>query len=204
MIHILFHPVNPNKRDLKQVADAINKGAIAIFPTDTLYAMGCLMNQRQSIEKIGRILGKKEKHSKMSLICQNISEVSKYTQQIDNHVFRMMKKHLPGPFTFVLKSNNDVQKFFKNNRAEIGIRIPDNAILSELLELLDAPLISTSLNTNGEETYYYNDPDEIADTFGNSVDILVDGGLGTLEESTVIDCTGDEVEVLREGLGVLD
>src|SRR5690606_4593838 len=165
MIHILFHPVNPNKRDLKQVADLINNGAIAIFPTDTLYAMGCLMNQRQSIEKIGRILGKKEKHSKMSLICKSISEVSKYTQQIDNHVFRMMKKHLPGPFTFVLKSNHDVQKFFKNSRSEIGIRIPDNQILSELLELLDAPLISTSLNTNGEETFYYNDPDEIHDTF---------------------------------------
>src|SRR5690606_7468506 len=133
--------------------------------------------------------------SKMSLICKSISEVSKYTQQIDNHVFRMMKKHLPGPFTFVLKSNHDVQKFFKNSRSEIGIRIPDNQILSELLELLDAPLISTSLNTNGEETFYYNDPDEIHDTFGKSVDILIDGGLGTLEESTVIDCTGDDVEV---------
>lgn len=204
MLHILFHPVNPNKRDLKLVADQVNKGAIVIFPTDTLYAMGCLMTHRQSIEKIGRILGKKEKHSKMSLICQNISEVSKYTQQIDNHVFRMMKKYLPGPYTFVLNSNHYVQKFFKNNRAEIGIRIPDHVILSELLENLDAPLISTSLNTNGEETYYYNDPDEIVATFGALVDIIMDGGLGTLEESTVIDCTGDEIEIVREGLGPLD
>lgn len=204
MTRMEFHPVNPNQRDLKWVADKINNGAIVIFPTDTLYAMGCLMTHKPSIEKICRILNKKEKHSKMSLICPDIREVSKYTQQIDNSVFRAMKRYLPGPYTFILKSNNYVQKYFKNNREEIGIRIPDNAVLQSLLSLLDAPLISTSLNTDGEKEMYYNDPDVISETFLHSVDILVDAGLGSLEESTVIDCTGAEMSLVRQGIGPVD
>lgn len=204
MLHIVFHPVNPNIRDIKQVAEKINAGAIVIFPTDTLYAMGCLMTNKTGIEKICRILNKKEKHSKMSLICPNISEVSKYTMQIDNSVFKAMKKYLPGPYTFVLKSNKYVQKYFKNAREEIGIRIPDNEILKSLQEHLDAPLISTSLNTDGEKNETYNDPDDILEVFSSQADILIDGGLGSLGESTVIDCTDHEMSVIREGIGPLD
>lgn len=204
MLRIIFHTDNPNKRDLKLIADKINKGAIVIFPTDTLYALGCLMNNRTGIEKICRILDKKEKLTKMSLICPSISVVSQYTQQIDNHIFKAMKRHLPGPYTFVLKSNNYVQKFFKNSREEIGIRIPDNIVLQELFEYLDAPLISTSLNSDGESHQDFTDPEDIFETFGSRVDILIDCGAGSLDESTVIDCTGAEMEVIREGIGQLD
>lgn len=204
MLRIEFHTQNPNKRDLKNIADKINQGAIVIFPTDTLYALGCLMTNKSGIDKICKILGKKEKHTKMSLICANISDVSKYTVQLDNDVFKTMKRYLPGPYTFVLKSNNYVQKFFKNNKEEIGIRISGNHILQGLHEFLDAPLISTSLNTNGEETYLFTDPDEIFETFGSRVDILMDGGPGSVGESTVIDCTGTEMTVMREGIGSID
>jgi tRNA threonylcarbamoyl adenosine modification protein (Sua5/YciO/YrdC/YwlC family) len=204
MIRIEFHPDNPNKRDLKKLAEEINKGAIFIFPTDTMYALGCLMTQRTAIEKICRILNKKEKQTKMSLICPNISVVSKYTQQIDNQVFRTMKRYLPGPYTFILKSNNYVQKYFKNSREEIGIRIPDNIVILELLEFLDAPVISTSLNTDGELQQSFSDPEDIFDTFENKVDILIDSGEVNEGESTVIDCTGSQMEVIREGIGPIE
>jgi tRNA threonylcarbamoyl adenosine modification protein (Sua5/YciO/YrdC/YwlC family) len=132
MHRIYFHEKNPNKRDLKEVADRINQGEIVIFPTDTIYAIGCLMTNRNGIEKICRIMNKKEKQAKMSLICPNISVISQYTIQISNDVFKTMKRYLPGPYTFILKSNNYVQKFFKNSKEEIGVRIPNNDILNRI------------------------------------------------------------------------
>lgn len=204
MQRIFFHDKNPNKRDLKEVADRINKGDIVIFPTDTIYALGCLMTNRSGIERICRILNKKEKQAKMSLICPNISVISQYTTQIDNDVFKAMKRYLPGPYTFILNSNNYVQKFFKNNKEEIGVRIPENEILDGLHEFLDAPLISTSLNTEDGIQKYYTDPDEIEDVFKHKVDILIDGGAGDHAESTVLDCTGETIEMVREGKGEVD
>ena len=204
MQRIFFHDKNPNKRDLKEVADRINKGEIVIFPTDTIYALGCLMTNRSGIERICRILDKKEKQAKMSLICPNISVISQYTTPIDNNVFKTMKRYLPGPYTFILKSNNYVQKFFKNNKEEIGVRIPESEILSGLHEFLDAPLISTSLNTEDGVQKYFTDPDEIEQIFQHKVDILLDGGIGDNAESTVLDCTGTEIEMVREGKGDVD
>lgn len=203
MQRIFFHDKNPNKRDLKEVASKINQGAIVIFPTDTIYALGCLMNNKPGIERICKILDKKEKSAKMSLICPNISVISQYTTQINNDVFKTMKRYLPGPYTFILNSNNYVQKFFKNNKEEIGVRIPQNEILVGLHDYLEAPLISTSLNTEGNIQKYYTDPDEIEATFQHKIDLLIDGGLGDDEESTVLDCTGDEILVVREGKGVI-
>ena len=200
----MFHEKNPNKRDLKEVADQINKGAIVVFPTDTIYALGCLMTNKAGIDRIIKILKKKEKHAKMSIICPNISVISQYTTQIDNDVFKTMKRYLPGPYTFILKSNNYVQKFFKNSKEEIGVRIPDNAILEGLQEFLDGPLISTSLNIEDGSIKVFNDPDEIEEAFSHQIDILMDGGLGDLSESTVLDCTDSEITVLREGKGVID
>ncbi|MBK8518686.1 MAG: threonylcarbamoyl-AMP synthase [Saprospiraceae bacterium] len=201
MQRIFFHEKNPNKRDLKEIAERINQGEIIIFPTDTIYAIGCLMTNRAGIEKICRIMDKKEKVAKMSLICPNISVISQYTVQINNDVFRAMKRYLPGPYTFILKSNNYVQKFFKNNREEIGVRIPNNEILTSLHEFLSAPLISTSLSTDDEIQKYYTDPNEIEEAFMHKVDILIDGGVGDNAESTVLDCTGLEIELIREGKG---
>ncbi len=204
MQRIFFHDKNPNKRDLKEIADRINNGEIVIFPTDTIYALGCLMTNKPGIERICRILEKKEKQAKMSLICSNISSISQYTQQIDNNVFKTMKRYLPGPYTFILKSNNYVQKFFKNNKEEIGVRIPENEILNGLHEFLTAPLISTSLNTEDGIQKYFTDPDEIEQTFQHKVDILLDGGMGDTVESTVLDCTGTEIVLIREGKGPLE
>lgn len=204
MQRIFFHTANPNVRDLKEAASRINGGEIVIFPTDTIYALGCLMTNKQGIERICRITNKKEKQARMSLICKDISSISQYTPQISNDVFRTMKRYLPGPYTFILRSNNYVQKFFKNNREEIGVRIPENKILESLQTFLDAPLISTSLNTEDNFQKYYTDPDDIEQDFLHTVDLLLDGGTGDNEESTVLDCTGSEIILVREGKGPVD
>jgi len=204
MQRIFFHDKNPNKRDLMQVAERINQGEIVVFPTDTIYALGCLMTNKAGIERICKILNKKEKQAKMSLICPNISVVSEYTTPISNDVFKTMKRYLPGPYTFILKSNNYVQKFFKNNKEEIGIRIPNNEVLTGLHEFLQAPLISTSLSTDDVIQKFFTDPDDIETSFKHTVDILIDGGIGDHAESTILDCTGVEIEIIREGKGEID
>jgi tRNA threonylcarbamoyl adenosine modification protein (Sua5/YciO/YrdC/YwlC family) len=204
MKRIFLHEDTPNKRTLAEIAEYINNGAIVVFPTDTIYALGCLMTNRQGIERICKILDKKEKVAKMSLICPSISSISQYTPQIENHIFREMKKYLPGPYTFILKSNSMVQKFFKNNKEEIGVRIPNHPILLGLNEYLNAPLISSSLNVEHPQTKVYIDPDEIEQDFEHSIDILIDAGMGDYHESTVLDCTTGEIEVVREGKGLID
>jgi tRNA threonylcarbamoyl adenosine modification protein (Sua5/YciO/YrdC/YwlC family) len=204
MQRVFLHEKSPNKRDLREVAEYINNGAIVAFPTDTIYALGCLMTNKPGIERICKILGKKEKQAKMSIICPNISVISQYTPQIDNDVFKTMKRYLPGPYTFILKSNNYVQKFFKNNKEEIGVRIPKNEILEGLLEYLNEPLISTSLNVEIDGPKVYNNPDEIEADFQHHIDFLLDGGMGDVAESTVLDCTGDEITIIREGKGLID
>ncbi len=201
MQRIEFHSENPNRRDLQKIADQINKGDLVIFPTDTVYAMGCIMTKKSSIDRIVKILGKREKQTKMSLICRDLKSVADYTLPYGNHVFKTMKRYLPGPYTFILNADTSVTRYFKNNKRDIGIRIPDNDILLTLLEYLDAPLISTSLNENEK---VYTDPDEIYETYQHKVDILVDGGLGSTEVSTVLDCRENDIEVMRLGKGEVD
>lgn len=204
MERIFFHTEHPNQRELRQVAEQINNGAIVIFPTDTIYALGCLMTNKAGIERICKILDKKEKQARMSVICPNISVISEYTTPISNHVFRTMKRYLPGPYTFILKSNNYVQKFFKNSKEEIGVRIPDHPLVHALHEHLNAPLISTSLNNEDGITKFYTDPDEIETDFQHTVDLLLDCGIGDNDESTVLNCTTDEIELIRLGKGPVD
>jgi tRNA threonylcarbamoyl adenosine modification protein (Sua5/YciO/YrdC/YwlC family) len=204
MERIFFHTDNPNQRDLRQIAEKINEGAIVIFPTDTINALGCLMTNKPGIERICKIMDKKEKQARLSIICPNISVISEYTTPINNHVFRTMKRYLPGPYTFILKSNNYVQKFFKNSKEEIGVRIPDHPFVHALQEYLKAPLISTSLNNEDGITKFYTDPDEIENDFQHTVDILIDCGTGSNDESTVLDCTTPEIELIRQGKGLVD
>jgi len=201
MIRQHFHPENPNKRDLEKLAAEINNGAVVIFPTDTIYAMGCIMTKKASIDKIVKILGKREKQTKMSLICHDLKAVADYSLPYSNHIFKTMKRYLPGPYTFVLNADTSVTRYFKNGKRDIGIRIPDCRITLDLLAYLDAPLISTSLNDGGK---YYIDPNEIEEDFKHKVDILVDGDMGSTDESTVLDCTGDGIEVIRQGKGPID
>lgn len=201
MQRIELHTENPNRRDLQKIAIEINKGAVIIFPTDTIYAMGCVMTHKSSIERIVKILGKKEKQTKMSLICHDLKSVADFTLPYSNHIFKTMKRYLPGPYTFILNADTAVTRYFKNNKRDIGIRIPNNEITLTLLEYLDGPLISTSLNDND---HYFIDPNEIEETYKNKVDFLLDGGLGNTEESTVLDCRGDDIEIMRQGKGSVD
>lgn len=203
MQRLILRPSNPDTRDIKMVADKMNKGAVVIFPTDTVYAMGCIMTNKNSIERIIKISGKKEKQSKLSLICKDIKTVADFTLPYSNHVFKTMKRYLPGPYTFILNANTYVTKYFKNNKKEIGIRIPDNKIVLELMEYLDAPIISTSLN-NDDVSQYFIDPEIIENEYEHKVDYLLDGGLGEAQGSTVLDCTSGDVEVARLGKGEVD
>lgn len=201
MERVELHQENPNKRDIQRIAEQINKGAVVVFPTDTIYAMGCIMTNKGSIERIVKTLGKKEKQAKMSLICHDLKSVADYTLPYSNHIFKTMKRYLPGPYTFILNADNSVTKYFKNNKRDIGIRIPDNQITLSLLQYLDAPLISTSLNENGK---VYVDPNDIEQEYQYKIDFLLDGGIGSSDESTVLDCREEEIEVLRQGKGPVD
>lgn len=203
MQRVIIRPDNPDTRDIKMIAEKMNKGDVVIFPTDTVYAMGCIMTKKSSIERIIKISGKKEKQAKLSLICKDIKTVADFTLPYSNHIFKSMKRYLPGPYTFILNANNYVTKYFKNNKKEIGIRIPDNKIVLELMEYLDAPIISTSLN-NDDVSEYFIDPEKIEDTYAHQVDYLIDGGLGEAMGSTVLDCTSGDIEIMRLGKGEVE
>lgn len=203
MQRLILRPNNPDSRDLAMVAEKMNNGAVVIFPTDTIYAMGCLMTKKDSIDRIIKISGKREKQAKLSLICKDIKTVADYTLPYSNHIFKTMKRYLPGPYTFILKANNFVTKYFKNNKKEIGIRIPNNKIALELLNHLDAPIISTSLKNDAMNEYFI-DPNVIEETFEYKVDYLLDGGLGDEIGSTILDCTDGEINIVRQGKGEVD
>lgn len=203
MQRIILRPDNPDTRDIKMIAEKMNKGDVVIFPTDTVYAMGCIMTNKASIDRIIKISGKKEKQARLSLICKDIKTVADFTLPYSNHIFKTMKRYLPGPYTFILNANNFVTKYFKNNKKEIGIRIPDSKIVLELMQYLDAPIISTSLN-NDAATEYFIDPEKIEDTYEHKVDYLIDGGLGEAVGSTVLDCTSGDIEIIRLGKGEVD
>ncbi|MEZ4909388.1 MAG: L-threonylcarbamoyladenylate synthase [Saprospiraceae bacterium] len=204
MERIVINNDNPLFRDLKMVAEVVNQGGTIIFPTDSVYALGCLLTNKKGIETICKVTNKKEKQAKMSIICPNISVISQYTPQIENHIFREMKRVLPGPFTFILKSNNYIQKYFKNTKEEIGVRIPQSKILAELLPMLDAPLISTSLNQKNTPDSNYVDPDAICEDFEHEVDIILDGGIGDTSLTTILDCTDGDITLIRQGKGVFE
>jgi tRNA threonylcarbamoyl adenosine modification protein (Sua5/YciO/YrdC/YwlC family) len=203
VIHIdKFHI---DSKEIYEISEKIKNGAILIFPTDSVYALGCSLSNKEGINKILRITGKKEKHSKLSLICSSIKEVSQFTLPYSNHVFKTMNRYLPGPYTFVLKADKSVRKYFDNTKSEIGIRIPDNDVLKMLFKHLDEPLITTSLNKTDDNVQdYYIDPEEIAETFQHQVDLLIDIGIGNYQPSTILDCTGNEIEIIRQGVGIVD
>lgn len=204
MVKFELHPENPNKRDVKTIVDILMDGGIGVIPTDSVYALACRKNNKEGIERIIRITGKVEKKAKLSLLCKDLKEVADHTLPYDNHIFKTMKRYLPGPYTFILNANSSVTKFFKNNKKEIGIRIPDNAIVLEILAMLDEPLISTSLNME-ETDYAFNTVVEDLETkLKGNIDFIVDGGFIEPAETTVLDCTSGEITLVREGKGVID
>ena len=198
-----IHPDNPSARKIQQVVDVLKDGGVIIYPTDTVYGLGCDIENDEAVDRICRLRGLDPKKARLSFICTDISQISEYAAQIDNDVFKMMKRNLPGPFTFVLNANNKVPKMFKNRKREIGVRIPDNNIVLEIVKALGRPILTTSLRNDDEITEYFTDPSEIEEDFAKQVDLVIDGGNGRNVPSTIVDCTGGSPEVIRQGSGTL-
>lgn len=188
---------------LQQIVDTLNDGGIVIYPTDSRYAIGCHALKERAIEQVCRLKGIDPKKSHLSVICYDLSTVSEYAK-VDNNTFKLMKRHLPGPFTFILEASSRLPKIFKG-RKEVGIRMPDNAIVSEIAQLLGAPILTTSLPYDDDEDIaYLIDPELIAEKWEDQVDIVIDGGMGGADLTTVVDCTEGSPEIIRQGIGVLD
>lgn len=190
---------------ISQIVECLKNGGIIIYPTDTVYALGCDITQARAIERICKLKGIKPEKSNFSFVCSDLSHLSEFTKAIPNHIFRIMKKALPGPYTFILEANTNVPKLLKQNKKTVGIRVPDNLICKEIIEQLGNPLISTSLlDTSDDILEYFSDPEVIHQQYGEMVDMVIDGGFGNIYPSTVIDCSSDEIEIVREGLGSLE
>ena len=199
-----INPENPERRKILHAVETLESGGVIIYPTDTVYALGCDINDSKAVDRICKLRGLDPHKAHLSLICLDISQVSEYSQQIDNQIFRLMKKHLPGPFTFVINSNNQVPKMFKNRKRTIGIRIPDNNICMALVEELGHPIMTASLKSDDEILEYFTDPIDIYEDYKKLVDLVIDGGMGGNVPSTVVDCTGAEPLLLRQGTGMLE
>jgi tRNA threonylcarbamoyl adenosine modification protein (Sua5/YciO/YrdC/YwlC family) len=195
---------NPNTKQIRQIVDVLEDGGIIIYPTDTVYAMGCDILATKSIEKIARFKGLDPKKPELSLIFHDMSQLSDYTIIRDNNIFKLLKRNLPGPFTFIVQANSQIPKLFKNKKKTVGIRIPDNNIALELVKELGRPIITTSIHDPDEVIEYTTDPELIHEKYQDITDIVIDGGYGRNEASTVVDCTGEEIEIVRQGLGVLE
>ncbi|MGH1336340.1 MAG: L-threonylcarbamoyladenylate synthase [Aureispira sp.] len=199
-----IHPDNPEGRKIKQAIEIIRKGGVIIYPTDTVYGLGCDITNNKAVERICRIKGIKPAKATFSFICPDLSNIAFYTKPFSSSVYKIMRKNLPGPFTFILKASSQVPKLLKNNRKQVGIRVPNSPIVAALLEQLDAPIMSTSISLPDDVTPYPTDPEEILEYYKHQVDLVIDGGFGGHQPSTIVDCTGSEPTLLREGLGILE
>lgn len=194
---------NNSPEVLQQIIDVLNDGGIIIYPTDTMYAIGCHALKERPIERICKFKGLDPRKHNLSIICNNLSTISEYAR-ISNNTFKLMKRNLPGPFTFILKADSRLPKIFRN-RKEVGIRVPDNPIVNEICRLLDAPILTTTLpHDEDEDIEYITDPELIHEKFGSDVNLVIDGGIGGIEPSTVVNCCEDELEIVRQGKGYLD
>lgn len=200
-----INPENIDQRSIRQVVDELKKDGIVIFPTDTVYSVGCDLHSKKGLLRLAQLKDVKLHQANFAIICDTLSNLSNYTKPIDRSTFKLLNNYLPGPFTFILNATNEVQKRFDSNRKEIGIRIPDNAIIIEIVKQLGNPIVTTSLhNPDDEIQEFYSDPSQILEDFEDKVDVIIDGGYGKLNGSTVVDCTGDHAEIIRQGLGIID
>jgi len=201
---IKLYPENPNEKVIQQIVEVLQKGGIIIYPTDTVYGLGCDITNSKAIEKICKIRGIKPEKANFSFICYDLSHISDYTRQIDNETYRIIKKALPGPFTFIFNANKNVPKLLSSNKKTVGIRIPDNTIARTIVKALGNPIISTSIHDDDEIIEYSTDPELIHEKYEELVDIVIDGGYGDNEPSTIVDCSEGNFEIIRQGKGDLD
>lgn len=197
LLHL--HPVNPQPRNIRTIVECLLDGGVIVYPTDTIYGLGCDIFQSKAIERICRIKKVDPAKAQLSFICHDLSDLSNYTKSISTPLYRLLKTYLPGPYTFILPASKQVPKILKSRKDTIGLRIPDNVIARSLIKELGHPILSSSLP--GDMVEEYTDPEMIGEKFSQLVDIVVDGGIGGILPSTVIDCTGDEPVVIRRGLG---
>ncbi|QXP52998.1 L-threonylcarbamoyladenylate synthase [Cellulophaga sp. HaHa_2_1] len=200
---IKIYPENPNTKEIKKVIQVLKKGGLVIYPTDTVYGLGCDITNTKALEKIARIKGIKLEKANWSFICADLSNLSDYVRQIDTPTFKILKRALPGPYTFILPGNNNLPKEFKKKKT-VGIRVPDNSIAKAIVEALGNPIVSTSIRDEDELLEYTTDPELIFEKWQNLVDIVIDGGYGDNTASTVIDLSEGEPVVIREGKGSID
>lgn len=199
---IRIYEENPNPKEIAKVVDVLKKGGLVIYPTDTVYGLGCDITNTSALEKIARIKNVKLEKANFSFICEDLSNLSEYAKQIDNSTFKILKRNLPGPYTFILPGSNNLPTVFKKKKT-VGIRVPDNAICQAIVNKLGNPIVSTSIKDDDEVIEYTTDPELIAEKWDKLVDMVVDGGYGDNVASTVIDLTEGEPEVIREGKGDL-
>ncbi len=192
-------PENPDDRKLKTVVDNLQKDAIIICPTDTLYAFMCRLSNRNGIERICKLIGKRPEKANLSMICGDLKHISDYTLQFSKSTYKLMNRNLPGPVTFILKANNKVPRLFLSNRKTIGIRVPGHKVPLHIVEQLDEPLVCASVHHPGDHSVVLSDPEEIGQHYRHSVDLMIDCGNGGTAGSAIVDCTGEEPVVIREG-----
>lgn len=201
--YVKLYEENTNPKDLKLVTECFKDGGLVIYPTDTVYALGCDIESRNGIERVARIKNVKPEKANFSFVFYDLSHISEYTRQFNSQVFKILKHNLPGPFTFILEANNSIPRLFRNKKRTLGIRVPDNNICRSIVEQLERPIISTSIHDEDEVIEYTTDPELIFEKYENLVDLVVDGGYGNNEASTVVDLSQGEVEIIRQGIGEL-
>ncbi len=197
--YIRLYEKDTDINKVREIVELLRNGGIIIYPTDTVYSLGCDIMNSKAVEKVARIKDIKVEKSNFSFICHDLSHLSDYSKPIPNPVFKLMKRNLPGPFTFILPANNNVPRYFKKKKKTVGIRIPDNNIIRKIVEELGNPVFSTSVHSHDEVKAYMTDPELIYEEYDRIVDAVIDGGIGGNEVSTIIDCSGDEISIVREG-----
>jgi len=197
LIHV--HPVDPQQRQLATIAECLRDGGVIIYPTDTVYGFGCDIFNQKAVERICRIKQIDPQKAHLSFVCADLSDLSQYARSISTPVYRMIKSHIPGPFTFILPASREVPKILQSKKKTIGLRVPDSRIAQSIIRELGHPILSSSLP--GDMVEEYTDPELIHDKFSNLVDMVVDGGMGGMHYSTIVDLTGDEPSIMRQGVG---
>lgn len=200
-----IHPENPDTRKIDQAVKLLKKGAVIIYPTDSVYSIGCALSNKKALERLAQIKGIKLEKANFSLVCADLSDLSNYAKQVDTNIYKLMKRALPGPYTFILNASSQVPKFFTAKKKTVGIRVPDNKIAQALIAELGEPLVATSVHDDQDDLMeYITDAELIHERFEKQVDAVINGGVGNMEASTIFDCTKNEAELIREGLGPVE